>query len=126
MSIQKNKQLVSAFIDLAFVQKKPEEAAERYLGEPYIQHNPNAKDGRDAFGTLFASIFKDYPDSEVITKRILAEGDLVMLHIHAKKHPEDLGEAVAEIFRIENDKIVEHWDIVQNVPKHSANSHGMF
>jgi predicted SnoaL-like aldol condensation-catalyzing enzyme len=47
--IQRNKQTVVEFFELAFNAKQPEEAVEKYLGPQYIQHNPQAPDGAEAF-----------------------------------------------------------------------------
>src|SRR5579871_5678849 len=121
-----NKDLCRNFIDLAFTQKKPTQAAKLYLSASYIQHNPHAQDGRDAFSTRFERYFQEHPDTEVLVKRIVAEGNLVMMHIHSKSGPDDRGEAVVEIFRVENGKIAEHWDVVQSVPAQSANQNSMF
>src|SRR5204862_5486706 len=44
-----NKQIVTAFYELAFNGKEPEQAVEKYMGSEYIQHNPQAPDGADAF-----------------------------------------------------------------------------
>lgn len=53
-------------------------------------------------------------------------GDLVMLRVHAKQHANDRGRAIVDIFRVENDKVVEHWDVIQDVPETAANSNTMF
>jgi predicted SnoaL-like aldol condensation-catalyzing enzyme len=57
---------------------------------------------------------------------VIAEDDLVVLHYHLKMSPDDLGQAVVDIFRVEDERIVEHWDVLQAVPAESANTNGMF
>ena len=57
---------------------------------------------------------------------MIADGDLVVLHVHSTQNAQDRGEAVVDIFRVEQGKIVEHWDAVQSVPAESANSNTMF
>jgi len=57
---------------------------------------------------------------------VIADGDLVVLHVHSTQNTQDCGEAVVDIFRVEQGKIVEHWDAVQSVPAESANSNTMF
>jgi predicted SnoaL-like aldol condensation-catalyzing enzyme len=59
-------------------------------------------------------------------KRAVAEGDLVVTHSLLKTSPEDRGTAAADIFRLEDGKVVEHWDVVQPVPESAANDHPMF
>lgn len=57
---------------------------------------------------------------------MLADGDLVMLHVHSQDKPGDLGVAVVDIFRVQDGKIAEHWDVIQPVPAKDANGNGMF
>ena len=59
-------------------------------------------------------------------KRVVAEGDLVVLHVHSTQNAQDGGEAVVDIFRVEQGKIVEHWDVIQTIPAESANRNTMF
>lgn len=56
----------------------------------------------------------------------MADGDLVMLHVHAKPTPDERGTAIVDIFRLENGKIVEHWDVMQPVPETAKNNNTMF
>ena len=124
---QKNKKLVTDFFSLAFVEKKIQEAVNTYVGDAYIQHNPNLPDGKEPLIGFLSKIFlQENPQISVSIKRVIAEGDLVVVHHHSKNSPEDPGQAIVEIFRVKNGKIVEHWDVFQNVPETSANENTMF
>ena len=114
------------FFDLAFVERRPVEAAQRYLGERYTQHNPTAPDGAEVFPDLIGGLFAQAPQASFHLKRAIAEGDLVVLHYNLKMSPDDLGHAVVDIFRVEDGRIVEHWDVMQPVPAESKNDNGMF
>ncbi|MBA2406292.1 MAG: ester cyclase [Bdellovibrionales bacterium] len=122
----KNKKIVTEFYEMAFNQHKPTEAAKKYIGNKYIQHNPHVPNGAPAFYTYFEGYFKQNPKSHVKIVRALADGDLVALHLNSKKDEADRGLAVIDIFRVEDGKIVEHWDVVQEVPEKSANTNTMF
>lgn len=98
----------------------------KFMGERYIQHNPRVKDGKEAFIAYFEPYFAKNPQASTEIKRIIADGDFVVVHAHSRANPEDLGYAAIDIFRLEKGKIVEHWDSVQNVPKESANANTMF
>lgn len=122
----KNKETVTAFYNLIFRDHKPAEAFEKYSGDKYIQHNPRVPDGKDALINYFTPFFKSNPDAKSEIKRAVAEGDLVWLHVHSKKDASDRGRAIVEIFRVEKGKVVEHWDVVQDIPENPANSNTMF
>jgi predicted SnoaL-like aldol condensation-catalyzing enzyme len=124
--LEANKRIVQEWHELAINQCKPEEAVAKYLGPHYRQHNPGAGDGPEPFIATVKRIAQNFPDFRMESKRIIAEGDTVVLHSHLVLKPGDRGSAVVDIFRLENGKIVEHWDVVQEVPEKSANNNTMF
>ena len=120
-----NKKIVLAFYDAALI-RLDGEAARQYLGPKYIQHNPNVPDGEAALMGFIKFLKDKFPQRSVSIKRAIADGDLVMLHVHSKPSPDDRGSAIVDIFRVENGKIVEHWDVIQPVPETAKNSNTMF
>ena len=116
---------VRSFYEMAFNEGKPDEAVERHIGDRYVQHNPQAGDGPDAFIGFVNWYRGEFPQLHVEIKRTIAQGDLVVTHGVIRTSPEDRGTAAADIFRLEDGKIVEHWDVLQPVPEQSANDNGM-
>jgi predicted SnoaL-like aldol condensation-catalyzing enzyme len=123
---ERNKQAAAEYVDLAFNQGRPEEAAERYQGPMYIQHNPMAADGAEPFIAFVKSFKTEFPESRYEIKRMIAEGDLVVIHAHVTNSPDDRGVAVVDILRYENGRAVEHWDVIQPIPETAANDNTMF
>ena len=125
-SAQDAKRLVLDFFDFAFVQRKAAEAAERYMGAVYIQHTPMAPAGPELFVEFIGQFQAMAPEMRFDIKRVVAEGDLVVLHYHLTMTPDDRGRAVVDIFRVQDGQVVEHWDVLQDVPAEAANDNTMF
>lgn len=121
-----NKQLVLDAANMLFVQHKVDQAIDTYFLPTYIQHNPMAASGTEPIRTFFKSFYAGNPQATIVIKRALADGDLVAIHYNMKLKADDRGFAVVDIFRVENGKIAEHWDVAQPIPEKSANTNGMF
>jgi predicted SnoaL-like aldol condensation-catalyzing enzyme len=120
-----NKKRVLEFYDRV-LNRKEADAATEYIGKKYIQHNPLVPDGVEALQAFVRKNKAESPQSRSVVKRAFAEGDYVILHVHASPSPKDRGLAIVDIFRLEDGKIVEHWDVIQPVPEKAANPNGMF
>lgn len=123
---EQNKKIVTDFYEGVFLKHQVKAYADRYIGDQYIQHNPHVPDGKAPFVDFFTGHFKENPEAKSVIKRAVAEGDLVFLHVHSTQNAQDRGVAIVDIFRVQNGKIVEHWDVQQAIPKQSANTNTMF
>ena len=120
-----NRRTVLAFYEKGLNQKDAE-AALQYVGDRYVQHNPTASDGSQGFRQFVKFLREKYPQSRSEIKRSFVDGDYVILHVHSVREPGAPGSAIVDIFKLENGKIVEHWDVAQPVPENPANNNTMF
>jgi len=125
MRLEANKELVLAFYRKMIGEKDPE-GARSYMGENYRQHSPYAKDGFEGVAEFARTFKRDFPDHRYEVKRVIAEGDYVVLHLHGIAGPSPHGEAVIDIFRVKDGKVVEHWDVIQPLPEQSENPNTPF
>ena len=119
MNLEKNKENAVAFYQTAY-EGNPRLAVEQYVGDEYIQHNPDVADGPQGFVDYFERMQREYPDKSIEFVRRIAEGNLVALHTH-QVWPGDDEYVTMDFFRFdENGKICEHWDAIQQIPKEKA------
>jgi predicted SnoaL-like aldol condensation-catalyzing enzyme len=130
--LERRKQAVTRLLEIAFdssvsIARKRVEMA-RYINPArYVQHSPGIADGLQALLELIEQFDRDFPGYAVEVKRVIAEGDFAFAHCHYTFGPGDRrGKAIAEIFRFEGELMVEHLDVIQDVPAHSVNHNGMF
>ena len=125
MSPEQLKKNAIAFYKTAY-EGQPAKAVELYVGNEYIQHNPDVSDGTQGFIDYFERMQKDYPNKSIDFVRCIAEGDLVALHTH-QVWPGNDEYVTMDFFRFDaHGKIVEHWDAIQQIPASRANQNTMY
>lgn len=121
-----NKDLIRKLYEVVFNGHDLSRAAE-FIQEDYIQHNPGTKTGLKGFVDAFRDgMFQKNPNFQFEIKHLIEEEDFVVVHGHAIPKPGDIGVAVMDMYRIENGKVAEHWDIIQAIPAKLAHDNGMF
>jgi predicted SnoaL-like aldol condensation-catalyzing enzyme len=123
--LETNKQTVLDFYEVGLNQRDFE-AARKLIGPTYTQHNPRIADGIAGFRGFLDELRESFPNLRAEVKRIVAEEDYVVAHVHGIRVPGQLGTAIVDLFRLEDGKIVEHWDVMQPIPEEAANQNGMF
>ena len=119
-----NRALVTDFYNRFF--NEHDASAASVIADNYKQHNPQVPDGKAPFVDYFTGYFAQNPQARNTIVRSAADGDLVYLHVHSTNGARDRGQAIVDIFRVSGGKIVEHWDVIQDVPATSANNNTMF
>jgi predicted SnoaL-like aldol condensation-catalyzing enzyme len=99
---------------------------DQYLSPDYIQHSSLAEPGLAALKRWLAHVSQESPHARQTIHRAFADDDHVIVHVHVVRWPGDPGLAVVDIFRCENGQIVEHWDVIQEVPANPVNRNSMF
>ncbi len=123
---EENKKVAMAFYEKALNDRDVETAFRLYAGKHYRQHNPLVEDGQEGVRKFAKWIGDNHPNAHGEIKRAFADGDFVILHCHWIGLISDSGDAVVDIFRLEDGKVVEHWDVIQPIPKAAANNNTMF
>lgn len=125
MNLEQNKTNAIAFYQMAY-EGHPKKAVELYIGDEYIQHNPDVANGTEGFIDYFERMQSEYPDKSIEFVRCIAEGNLVALHTH-QTWPEGDEYVTMDFFRFDdNGKICEHWDSIQQIPETYQNPNTMY
>lgn len=123
--MEENKKNAIAFYKMAY-EGNPRKAVELYIGNTYIQHNPDVADGTEGFVTYFERMQAEYPDKSIEFVRCITEGNLVALHTH-QVWPGNDEYVTMDFFRFDaKGKICEHWDAIQQIPHISKNPNTMY
>ena len=107
---EKNKALVLEAFDTLF-NKRDYASAEKYWSDNYIQHSAHIEPGRDG---LFNLIRSSPPTLRYEHQLIVAEGDYVIVHRRFSGTGRPVAWVAADIVRIENGRLAEHWDVLQD------------
>jgi predicted SnoaL-like aldol condensation-catalyzing enzyme len=121
-SSRKNKDVVTRFYNDVFIGHDLTKL-NSYMRDDYIQHNPDCPQGKAGFIEFFTVIFNAIPDFKYTLKKIVADGDIVMAYsattgthtggewLGKKASGNKLDYNVVDIFRVQDGKIAEHWDV---------------
>jgi predicted SnoaL-like aldol condensation-catalyzing enzyme len=105
---------------------KVSEAYERFVAENFRHHNAYYRGDRESLLRAMEDNAAKNPNKALDVKLALEDGSYVAVYSHVRQHPQDRGVAVVHLFRFENERIVELWDVGQALPPESPNQNGMF
>jgi len=118
---EKNKALVLDAFDTLF-NKRDYAAAEKYWSPNYIQHSAHIEPGRDG---LF-NLIRNTPDTlRYEHQLIVADGDYVIVHGRFTGYGRPVAWIAADIVRIENGRLAEHWDVLQDEATKAESKSGL-
>jgi len=120
-----NKNAAVSFLEMAST-GKVDEAYSKFVGDGFKHHNPYFEGSADSLHAGMKENAIQNPKKAIDVKRVMAEGEFVVVHFLVKHKPDELGASVMQIFRFENGKIVELWDLGQSIPEKMPNQYGMF
>ena len=120
-----NKEAATSFLKLASG-GEVDEAYTKFVADGFRHHNAFFEGSAESLQAGMKENAIRNPNKVFEIKRVIAEGDFVVTHSHVQQKPEQPGAAVVHIFRFENGKIIELWDLGQPVPEESPNQYGMF
>jgi len=120
-----NKNAAVSFLKMA-ASGKVQEAYSKFVGAGFRHHNPFFEGSAESLQAGMEANALQNPDKVLEVKRVIADGELVAVHSHVQQKPGDPGAAVVHIFRFQNGRIVELWDLGQPVPEESPNQFGLF
>jgi predicted SnoaL-like aldol condensation-catalyzing enzyme len=126
-SAETHRSIVLAFYNEGLVGLQPRSAFMRYMAPDFVEHKPDVAQGtREASATFLEKLIKEVPQPRWEILRTIAEGDLVFLHARFTPAAGAPSYAIADVFRLQRCKIVEHWDVVAPPPREQLNPHSRF
>lgn len=100
-------------------------AVDDYISKDFIQHNPTIADGPDGIKALVQMLASQgIPKQKITFKHIVAENDIVFLHSRYEMAGKEW--RFIDIYRVKDDKLIEHWDAMMPMPEERANNNPMF
>ena len=123
---RRNRDAAVEYIDLLSNAPDGVDKAMALIGDTYRQHNPRVPDGPEGVHAFLTGARAQYPDMRMELKRVIVDGEFVVLHCHVRFTDEDRGMAVVDILRVQDGRMVEHWDVGQPIPEEDENGNGMF
>jgi len=102
------------------------EAYEKYVGPGFRHHNPYYKGDATSLQKGMEENHAEFPTKTIKIHHVLETGNLIAVHSHVSLQPESPGIAAVHLLRYESEKIIEMWDIAQEIPANSPNENGMF
>ena len=121
---EKNKQMVTSAYQRIFG-KLDTTSVDEFMSKDFLQHNPTIADGQDGVKALVRMLVsKGVPKQKIEFKHVIAEGDIVILHSRYEMAGKEM--RFIDIYRVQNNKIVEHWDAMMKMPEKRANNNPMF
>ena len=126
-SAEANRRIVLDFYRTGLVGLQPRAAFDRYVSADFVEHKPDVPGGtREAVIAYLEALIRSVPEPRWQVLRTVAEGDLVFLHASFTPAPGSRAYAVADVFRLKDCRIVEHWDVVAGPPDKQLNPHSRF
>ena len=126
-SAESSRALVLAFYNEALVNRRPQQAFERFVAIDFVEHKPDVADGtRDGAVAFLAQLMDDLPQARWDVVRTIVEGQMVFLHARFTPAPGAGHYAIADVFRLQDCKIIEHWDVVGPPSRDARNPHSRF
>jgi predicted SnoaL-like aldol condensation-catalyzing enzyme len=122
---EKNLKAVLDFYDVVINGQQYSQAGE-FLDDNYIQHKPEVEMGPEGILDFVRWIYSQAPDHRARIVRSFVDGDYVILHVHIMNGVEASNIAVMDIVRVENGRLMEHWDVASPVPETAKNINGVF
>ena len=122
-----NRTAVLEFYRLGLAGRQPVEAFSRFVAPWFIEHKPDLENPtREGSAAFLQELMLELPGATWEVVRTIAEGDFVFLHARFVPTPGALPYAIADVFRLHEGLIVEHWDVVAGPSANPKNTHSRF